>query len=411
MRKTGFTIAPEAGTKKLRNGINKDFSDEEYDETLQKLFSEGWKNVKLYFMIGLPTETMSDIDGLINMAARALKNGKETTGKRVNINVGISAFVPKPHTPFQWTGQNKYSEIRRKQDYIRKAFKRKGIKFKGQHVESSLLEAVFSRADKDSSLLLESAWKLGCRFDGWAEQFNFDKWLLASEKAGIDLHTYASRTYDTDDELPWDFIDTGITKKFLLSEYKKALQGIISSDCRDTCHGCGLECKDRGEKTEHITQSTEHVAKNTGNRTRRKMRVKFSKTGDMRCLSHNELMTSVVRAMRRAGISLAHSAGFHPHPKISFGPALAAGVEGLNEFFDIEITSLTDSNSFLERLNAELPEGLRVLNAALIHGNEESLNNLFSCYEYEIIIDKALEKQIHSFMGRENCQVSRKKRR
>jgi hypothetical protein len=266
VRKTGFTIAPEAGTIKLRDVINKDFTDEKYEETLTKLFTEGWKNVKLYFMIGLPAETITDIDGLIDMAIRAAKKGKEITGRRVNVNVGISAFVPKPHTPFQWIGQNSMEDMREKQYYIRKAFKKRGINFKGQHVEHSLLEAVFSRADKESSLLLETAWKLGCRFDGWSEKFNFEKWLIAAEKAGINFYDYASRTFDLDEELPWDFIDIGITKGFFESEYKKALQGKITVDCKEICCGCGLECKDRAQRTEDRQQNTEHRRQKTDNR-------------------------------------------------------------------------------------------------------------------------------------------------
>jgi len=175
VRKTGFTIAPEAGTERLRNVINKNFTEEEYEETLTKLFTEGWKNIKLYFMTGLPSETMPDIDGLINMAVRASKRGREITKRSVTVNVGVSSFVPKSHTPFQWTGQAPMGELREKQDYLRRAFRRRGINFKGQHVEVSLLEAVFARGGRECAQLLEEAWREGCRFDGWSEMFSFDK--------------------------------------------------------------------------------------------------------------------------------------------------------------------------------------------------------------------------------------------
>ncbi|HDK41618.1 MAG TPA: TIGR03960 family B12-binding radical SAM protein, partial [Nitrospirae bacterium] len=188
VRKTGFTIAPEAGTERLRNIINKDVTEEEYENTLEKLFAAGWQSIKLYFMIGLPTETKEDINGIIRMAELALRKGKKIIGRRVNINVGISAFVPKPHTPFQWLGQLSYEELRSRQDHLRKAFRKKGMNFKGQHVETSLLEAVFSRGDADSALLLETAWKQGCRFDSWSEFFDFNKWQTAAKKTGIDLH-------------------------------------------------------------------------------------------------------------------------------------------------------------------------------------------------------------------------------
>jgi radical SAM family uncharacterized protein/radical SAM-linked protein len=418
VRKTGFTIAPEAGTKKLRDVINKNFTEEEYEETLKKLFTEGWRHIKLYFMIGLPTETDEDINGIVNMAERALRKGREITGGYVNINMGISAFVPKPHTPFQWLGQVPFEELQAKQDFLRDAFKQRGVNFKGQLVELSLLEAVFSRGDKDSALLLETAWKLGCRFDGWSELFNFDKWLLASEKTGIDLYKYASQGLDLDAELPWEFIDTGITKEFLKSEYQKALQGKTTADCREVCHGCGLECTNNGKRLEArdiITRSRQlktnlSPSPITHYPSPIRFRVKFSKTGLLRYLSHHELMTTISRAVRRAKIPVIYSAGFHPHPKISFGPALPAGVEGLNEYFDIEISGPMNPMDFLERLNAQLPHGLKVLDAITIPRTEKSLNDFISRYEYEVVIDNVANKAINSFMKLRRCLVQRDKK-
>ena len=412
VRKTGFTIAPEAGTKRLRNVINKNFTDEEYEETLIKLFAEGWKNLKLYFMIGLPTETITDIDGLIDMAVAASKKGRKITGRNVNINVGISAFVPKSHTPFQWVGQEPFARLREKQDYLKKAFKRVGVNFKGQHVENSLMEAVFSRGGSECALLLEEAWRLGCRFDGWSELFDFDKWLLASEKTGMDLYSYASRNLSLDEELPWDFIDTGITKNFLKSEYNNALQQKITYDCRDVCYSCGLECKDKAEgkrlKADVGAGPCACPIKGAHKITvPTRMRIRFSKTGEMRYLSHNELMTAIFRALRRAQIPVAYTTGFHPHPKISFGPALAAGVEGLNEYFDIELTALLDTSDFLKIMNACLPDGLKFHRACLISPEERSLNALISRYEYEVTIGKETYNHINSFMGEKHCLVLR----
>ncbi|MBI5408645.1 MAG: TIGR03960 family B12-binding radical SAM protein [Nitrospirae bacterium] len=419
VRKTGFTIAPEAGTTRLRDVINKDVTDEEYEETLRKLFAEGWSHIKLYFMLGLPTETQADIDGLIDMSVNASKTGRKITRRSVNVNVGISAFVPKPHTPFQWIGQVPAAQLREKQDYLKRAFKRKGINFKGQHVENSLLEAVFARADRACAALLEEAWRLGCRFDGWSEFFDFDKWLLAAEKTGIDLYQYASRTFSLEEELPWDFIDIGVTKNFLRSEYNRAMELKITPDCRESCSGCGLGC----EKSEVKSQKSE--VKNETNlslppvskggmggffhkiNVPTKMRVKFSKTGDMRYLSHQELMTAILRAMRRADFPVAYSGGFHPHPKISFGPALAVGIEGLNEYFDIELTALMNTSDFLKILNAELPEGLEAKGAVLIPTKERSLNDLISRYEYEVNFDNEDEEYINSFLGRQECLVIR----
>jgi radical SAM family uncharacterized protein/radical SAM-linked protein len=417
VRKTGFTIAPEAGTKRLRDVINKDFTDEEYDETLRKLFDEGWNNIKLYFMIGLPTETIADIDGLIDMAVKALKIGREITGRRINVNVGISAFVPKAHTPFQWAGQNSSEELRNKQDYIKRAFRKRGINFKGQHVENSVLEAVFARGDKDTSLMLEKAWRLGCRFDGWAELFRFETWEIAAQQTGTDLYSYASRSFDPEQELPWDFIDTGVTKQFLRSEFKKATEGRITPDCSKTCNGCGLVCKDNEQNTEHRLHTNGHILpdmqpenRNSPLATQTKYRVRFSKTGILRHLGHQELMTSILRALRRASIAVSYSTGFHPHPRISFGPALAAGIEGLNEYFDIETPVFINSHDFLSRLNSTLPEGLEAHNADAVPINTRSLNECISGYEYEIIIDKSDKDHINSFMCSRHWPVSREKK-
>ncbi len=432
VRKTGFTIAPEAGTKRLRDVINKDFSDEEYEETLNKIFSLGWTNVKLYFMIGLPQETITDIDGLIEMAVKALKKGRHITGKKVNVNVSISPFVPKPHTPFQWVGQDTKDELRKKQDYIKRAFRKKKINFKGQYVEHSILEAVFSRGGRGCADLLEHAWKKGCRFEGWSEHFDFEKWLDAADETGIDLYEYASRSFNPEHDLPWDFIDTGIKESFFKSEYDKALKGTISKDCREQCYGCGLECGERNQEsgalpagrqvrsqgleldsqksvdTENRTSTTDVIRRPS---VRTKLRVRFSKTGMMRYLSHNELILSIIRAVKRADIPVAFSEGFHPHPKISFGPALPSGVEGMQEFFDIELTELMHETDFIFMMNSQLPEGLEIKSAVLIPEGEKSLSEIISCYTYEVHIDKEDAKSIHSFTKLESVIVTRKNKK
>ncbi len=453
VRKTGFTIAPEAGTKRLRDVINKDFTEKEYEDTLETLFAEGWKSVKLYFMIGLPTETKDDIDGIITMAELALKKGREIVGKRMNINVGVSDFVPKPHTPFQWLGQMPHKELGERQNHLRKAFsRRKGLTFKGQFIKSSLLEAVFSRGNSDCAQLLENAWKEGCHFDGWTEIFDFDKWLIASKKTGIDLYKYASHNFDINKELPWEFIDTGVTKEFLISEYQNAIKGKITQDCSYICCKCGLECKSgtesatssvesnttplthpsplrvedsprRGEDNGECESLGTRLGKSpvaTGFRvpgsesvTRQfnpvKLRVRFSKTGELRYLSHLEVMTAFLRAIRRAKIPLIYSKGNHPHPKISFGPALPVGVEGTNEYFDIELPPHcfalrskavgVNPSDILLKINTSLPKGLEVLAVAPVSKNSRSLDDFISRYEYEISTDKDINKSIDSFLN------------
>jgi radical SAM family uncharacterized protein/radical SAM-linked protein len=416
VRKTGFTIAPEAGTERLRKVINKDFTHEEYTETLERLFTEGWRNVKLYFMIGLPTETSSDLEGLVNMVRTASDMGRKISGRSVNINVGISAFVPKPHTPFQWTGQAELSEIRRRQDYLRKSFRKIGVSFKGQHVELSLLEAVFSRADEKCAELLETAWRSGCRFDGWAEIFSFDKWKQASEKTSLDLYEYASRSYDTESPLPWRFIDTGITDEFLGAEYGKALGGEVTPDCIKECYRCGLDCRNtvRGDMSseESIEEMNDTLPAALPHEKiiPRKYRVRFSRSGILSNLSHQEMITALLRALRRAAINLVYSSGFHPHPKLSFGPALPTGVSGMNEYFDIEVSVGTAATDLLKKVNAELPEGFDILEVSNAPLNGSSLNDLVSCYEYEILIDGRIFEIVESFMKLREFPMTRNDR-
>ncbi len=420
VRKTGFTIAPEAGTKRMRDIINKDFTEEEYIETLEMLFTEGWKTIKLYFMIGLPTETGSDIDGIISMAKTASARGRKITKRRVNINVGISAFVPKPHTPFQWLGQSTYADLREKQNTLRNAFRKNRMNFKGQHVELSLLESVFSRGDEKTSVLLENAWRAGCRFDGWSEMFDFSLWVKAAEETGIDLHSYAGRTFEPGERLPWGFIDTGVSEEFLLSELKKAMSGDITADCSKVCTSCGLKCKDRGQGSEAGITSEDKITEspqlkkgspmNLKNLPPSKMRVAFAKTGILRFLSHQEVITALLRSASRAEIPVNYSAGFHPHPKFSFGPALPAGVAGDREYFDIEISGLMKPEVFKDRMNAELPEGLTIINASMFGGKGLSLNDFISRYEYEIEIDRESEEDIGSFMDQQAVMVLRKEK-
>jgi len=410
VRKTGFTIAPEAGTTRLRAVINKDFSDEEYRETLKRLFSEGWTKVKLYFMIGLPTETEADIKGITDMVQTASRMGREITGRRVEINVGVSAFVPKTHTPFQWLGQAAFKDLRKNQDILRKAFSKRGLSFKGQHIELSLIEAVFSRGDRDCAVLLENAWKEGCRFDGWSDCFSFDKWLTAAKISGMDLYEYASRPLDPDKELSWGVIDTGITEKFLRSEYRKSLKEEITSDCRYVCYNCGLDCKKSAHDKECPASSAQSLTINSrmpDSPLRIKVRLTYSKTGILRHLSHQEVMTAMLRAIRRAEIPVVYSGGFHPHPKISFGPALPTSIEGLNEYFDMEVSVPVNLTDLLIKLNAQLPKGLCALEAASVPLKSDALNDFISCYEYEILVDESSLEAINSFMNLKECRVAR----
>jgi len=412
VRKTGFTMAPEAGSARLRNVINKDFTDEDYERSLTVLFEEGWQKLKLYFMVGLPTETEEDIQAIPEMIAKALRIGKALTGRYVNINVGVSPFVPKPHTPFQWHGQESIEAIKKKMRFLREAFRKKKFEFKGHREDMSLLEAIFARGDERLSTLIEKAWALGCKLDAWGETFDFQKWARAMEETGINAAEYAEKTYRLDERLPWDIIDIGIKKDFLRKEYQRAISSEITTDCRKVCHVCGLKCKEEGELVNRSIgesqkgDSPDSTASpvNLGQSPPihpityspiHRIRVEFSKTGRLRYLSHLELVTAFFRAMRRAEVPLRYSQGFHPSPKVGFGPALSVGIAGIKEYFDMEITEPYDINYFMQKINSVLSEGLKINNAALISEKEQSLSSFISRYEYEIIYDtSAAEKYL-----------------
>lgn len=236
VRKTGLTLAPEAGTQRLRDVINKGVTAEDLLQSVEDAVSAGWTLIKLYFMIGLPTEEYGDLDGIVELAREVAR-----IDRKLNVTVSVSTFVPKAHTPFQWFGQNSLQEIGEKQEYLKTILRDRRIKLDMHEPKLSVLEAVFSRGDRKLGEVLEKAWKLGCRFDGWRDHFNFDLWMQAFSESGIDPDFYSTRTRDINEVLPWDHIDSGVSKRFLLKEREKALAGETTEDCRTgACTGCGV---------------------------------------------------------------------------------------------------------------------------------------------------------------------------
>ncbi len=244
VRKAGLTFAPEAGTQRLRDVINKGVTDEDLMNSVTQAFELGWDNVKLYFMIGLPTETEEDLDGIADLARRVracyldINRGKQA--HRLKITVSTSSFVPKPFTPFQWVAQDSIDLLRQKQELLRDKLRIKSVTYDWHDSELSFLEAVFARGDRRLGKVLLKAWEMGCKFDGWAECFNYPAWQEAFRTSEIEPEFYANRLRDKQEVLPWDHIDVGVTKAFLWREYEKALRGELTPDCREICHGCGI---------------------------------------------------------------------------------------------------------------------------------------------------------------------------
>lgn len=242
VRKSGLTFAPEAGTQRLRDVINKGVTEEDLNTALSAAFSAGWNQVKLYFMIGLPTETDEDIRGIIETANRVVDLYRSIRGKGgIKVTVSVSSFVPKAHTPFQWFPQNSKMELERKQALLRSIPRPKAISLQYHDARISHIEAVFSRGDRKLSKLIEHAWRKGAKFDGWTEWFRYDLWLESLRELGIDDAFYAQRERSFDEVLPWDHLSIGVNKSYLIEEWTKAMEAATTEDCRlKTCSLCGV---------------------------------------------------------------------------------------------------------------------------------------------------------------------------
>ncbi len=245
VRKTSLTYAMEAGTQRLRDVINKGITEEDLMTSVADAFAGGWSSVKLYFMFGLPTETMEDLDGIADLAAKVVRKYFETPrdvrARGLRVHCSASCFVPKPFTPFQWEPQDTLEQFEEKQRHLCSIMHIKGVEFNWHTPQVSMLEACFARGDRRLAEVLEAAWRLGCRFDGWTDQFSFEKWMQAFEACGLDPAFYANRRRERDELLPWAFIDAGVTQQYLWREHERAMQAQITPDCRKGCQGCGLK--------------------------------------------------------------------------------------------------------------------------------------------------------------------------
>jgi radical SAM family uncharacterized protein len=253
--RTGLTFAPEAGSERLRRAINKNLSEESLLETATTAFERGWTSLKLYFMVGLPTETPEDVESIAHLAEQVRAIGKRASGKKPLLRVSVSTFVPKPHTPFQWTAQEDESGLKTKHEILQQGLHHKSTRLSWQDPKLSLLEAALSRGDRRLGKAIYHAWELGCKFDAWTEHFNYENWLKAFADAGLEPGFYAHRERSLDEVLPWSHIETGITDAFLRQEFQHAQQGKETPDCRhNTCNACGLQqwqtdCKQKFEGT------------------------------------------------------------------------------------------------------------------------------------------------------------------
>jgi len=415
VRKTGFTLAPEAGSERLRLAINKGISEGDLLETCEKAASLGWRQIKLYFMFGLPTETEEDFKAIADLARKAAASA----GHGCTIAVSVATFVPKPHTPFQWAEQLSIEEGFSRIDYLKKSFKGKQIKLKWHDPRQSFLEGVFSRGDRRLAEVIERAWRMGARLDAWSDHFDLDRWRQAAAICGIELSAYLRRRSPAS-VLPWKHLDIGVDYSFMKRELENAETGRYTPDCRvHGCQKCGL-CdfknikpvifgQPKNEPPPSVRQHGREPEKSSNRQAVYSYRLDFCKLGEARLLSHLEMMQVFFRAFRRMNLALCFSEGFNPTPKVSFSPALSVGIESRAEFLNLVLKKpVADELMFLKELNDQLPEGL--VAKAITSGAFKIPDAMSSTYLVTAPVTLS-DARLHTFLEEESVLVTVKRKR
>ena len=364
VRRTGLTLAPEAGSQRLRQVINKNLTDAAIMDSARRAFAAGWQLLKLYFMIGLPGETQADRDAIPALARQILAAAPK--GSRPRLNVSLSSFIPKPHTPFQWERQEDLEECRRRLHGVKDRLRQKNIQTKWNSAAQTWLEGVFSRGDRRLAPVLLEAYRRGCRLDAWSEHMRVEPWREAFAAAGVAPDFYL-RERRLEELLPWDHVDCGVSRDFLLTERARADQGLETPDCRRAgCQDCGVCDQDRiSLRLEDPLALPEAPppAPAPDPPSPCRYRLTYAKLEESRWLGHLEMVTVLYRSLRRSGLPLSFSAGFHPLPRVSFYDALPLGVESLAETMDVALAAPVPEDTLVSTLNRVLPPGLKVLEA------------------------------------------------
>ncbi len=356
----GLTIAPEAGTQRLRDVINKNLSEEEILEGVRVALANDWRSIKLYFMIGLPFETREDVEGIVELVEKMIS----ISGKKIQLNITLSPFVPKPFTPFQWSGMLDKEELFQRVSIVKNAlYKYKYIKVRYHELQSSMLETILAKGDKRIGYVMKEAFKLGAKFDGWREYFNFDIWEQALETVGLQLED-TMKGYALDDKLPWDNISIKVTKDFLKSEWLKAKEEQTTPSCIDRCTGCGV-CDNETKldfSTVEMTEVIENLKREEPDNNIELFwyRVFFKKQGGLQYVAHLDFLRMIHRILRGTSLNLAYSQGYSPHPKVRFGPPLSVGVQGINEFMEVAFYQKYSPETVLESLGRLMKGDLAV---------------------------------------------------
>lgn len=403
VKNSSLTFAPEAGSQRMRDVINKNISEEDMLKTASDIFARGWSKMKLYFMIGLPTEEDEDVVAIMETARKAREAAFKQGVKGASITVSVSSFVPKPHTPFQWASMITHDEIVRKQDMLGELAQNYRLNYRKHVSRISHLEGIVSRGDRRVGQIIYNAWKKGARFDGWDQTFNYSLWLSCVEESGLNPEIFLG-TIPVEGVLAWDHIDVGLTDRFLELEWKKATKNRLSPPCgkvagmivhhsdlekleqtfsidkkKLVCYHCGVACDLKGmvdERREFLNEmgATTYVPyvrpeklrkeildfrEKRGQFVGHKYRIEFAKIGPITFISHLDLQKVIARVFKRAGLETLHTEGYHLRPLLSFGPALPLGISSLCESFDVRVPEeWTDTTAILAQLQEHAEPGL-----------------------------------------------------
>ena len=426
VKNSSLTFAPEAGSERMRKVINKNVKESDMLQTAEDVFSRGWKKMKLYFMIGLPTEEDEDVIAIMETGLKAKQVAQRKCGVRnPAITISVSSYVPKPHTPFQWANMITLDEIIRKQNLLKDYAVKFGLNFRKHWSKISHLEGIVSRGDRRVGKAIYLAWEKGCRFDGWNETFDHDAWIEAVEEAGLETDYYL-KTIPMDGKLPWDHIDVGLEDKFLQREWVKATKNRVSPPCgkvagmivhhsnlealektfdidkkRLVCYSCGVACDlkemveerrdflnrvDAVEDTPYVRPERREIVdtrEKRGQWVGFKYRIEFSKIGPLTFTSHLDLQKIMMRIFKRANVEMLYTEGYKLRPLMSFGPALTLGVSSLEEYFDIRVADKwTDLNEILALLQSHSERGIVFKSIKEIEGKEKSIQEAVDEFTY-----------------------------
>ena len=408
VRKSGLTFAPEVGTQRMRDVINKGVTEENLLEACGAAFRHGWKQIKLYFMMGLPTETDEDIIGIAQLAKKVVDLYTEIRGKRgCKVTVSVSCFVPKPYTPFQWFGQLPIEEFQRRQQLLKEHITDRSITFHYHDARLSVIEGVFARGDRRLAPALYEAWRNGAKFDGWSDLFDDSRYFSAFKTCGVDWEYFSRRTRTIGEPLPWAHTSPGVLERFLKAEWQKALTASLTVDCRRThCTGCGI-CPTLGVDIIDYEKSERERVLDTGTaaeensallpheigpknppvqRSLTVYRGMITKGEELRYVSHLDYANLFVRACKRAGLPMAYSEGFNPHMKVAFASALSLGAASDAEYVDFEMTEPLPTSEVMARLREHLPHGAQIVRLRIMEGKHRALMADVDEARYRIVV-------------------------